>query len=213
MPIRNTDERFGWVSIGLHWLTVALVLGLCLVGFLMQELPTGPFKIQVFALHKSIGLTVLGLTALRLLWRLFAGVPAPVPGMPRWQRLAASASHGALYAILLVMPFSGWLYNSASGYPLQWFGVFSLPRLYVRDAGVKHFAHEMHEWLFIALATVVTVHALAALKHHYLDRDRTLVRMFPWADRPAAAAPASAAAPAAAAPAPASPPADAESGD
>ena len=129
MQFRNSDDRFGWLSIGLHWLTVLLVLGLCLVGFLMQELPTGPFKIQVFALHKSIGLTVLGMTVLRLLWRLFAGVPAPVPSIPRWQQLAASGTHALLYAMLLVMPFSGWLYNSAAGYPLRWFGLFSLPRL------------------------------------------------------------------------------------
>jgi cytochrome b561 len=206
MAIRNTDERFGWLSIGFHWLTVVLVVGMCLVGFLMQELPTGPFKIQVFALHKSTGLTVLALTGLRLLWRLIGGVPAPVPGTPRWQMLAAGGSHAALYAILLVMPLSGWLYNSASGYPLRWFGLFSLPRLVGRDAGIKEFAHEAHEWLFIALAVIVTVHALAALKHHYFDRDRTLVRMFPWTAAPSATA-------AVAAPAPSGKPADGESGD
>ncbi len=187
MPIRNTTDRWGWASIGFHWLTLLLVLGLVVVGLLMQELPNTPAKIQVYALHKSVGLTVLGLTVLRLLWRLVAGAPAPVPGTPRWQSAIAQGTHGALYAILLAMPLSGWLYNSASGFPLQWFGVFKLPALSGRDPGLKAFAGEAHEWLFIAMAVIVALHAAAALKHHYLDRDRTLSRMLPGLPAPGAA--------------------------
>jgi cytochrome b561 len=178
-PFRNTEDRWGWVTIGLHWLTVLAVVGLCVVGFLMQELPSGRFKIDVYALHKSLGLTVLALTALRLLWRLVAGAPRPEPGVPRWQRWAASGSHALLYAVLLAMPLSGWLYNSASGFPLRWFGTFRVPQLAGRDGDVAEFAEETHEFLFLVLAALVTVHALAALKHHYLDRDRTLWRMLP----------------------------------
>lgn len=191
MPIRNTADRWGWISLGIHWLTVVLVLGLALVGLLMDELSNSPAKVQVYGLHKSIGLTVLGLTVLRLLWRLFAGVPQPVPGTPRWQALAASLSHGALYVVLLLMPLSGWLYNSASGFPLKWFGLFSLPKLSGYDPDVKQFAHDMHETLFLVLAAIVTVHALAAIKHHYFDRDRTLVRMLPLLKEPEAPRPAS----------------------
>lgn len=187
MPIRNTAERWGWVSIGLHWLTLLAIAGLVLVGFLMQELPNSPTKIQVYGLHKSFGLTVLALTVLRLLWRLVAGTPAPVPGTPRWQSFIAQVTHGALYVILLAMPLSGWLYNSASGFPLKWFGLFSLPKLSGYDAGVKAFALAAHEWLFIALAVIVAVHAAAALKHHYLDRDATLSRMLPGLPPPPAA--------------------------
>ena len=84
------------------------------------------------------------------------------------------------------MPLSGWLYNSASGFPLKWFGLFSLPKLSGYDAGVKAFALAAHEWLFIALAVIVAVHAAAALKHHYLDRDATLSRMLPGLPEPGA---------------------------
>lgn len=189
MPIRNDAERWGWVSLSIHWLTVVLVLTLCAVGLLMDELSNSPTKIQVYALHKSFGLTVLGLTAFRLLWRLYAGVPQPVPGTPRWQSIAASLSHGALYVVLLAMPISGWLYNSASGFPLKWFGVVSLPKLSGYDPDVKAFAHDMHETLFLVLAAIITVHALAALKHHYFDRDRTLVRMLPLMKAPDPATP------------------------
>lgn len=185
MPIRNTTERWGWVSIGIHWLTVLMVLSLVVVGLLMQELPNSPTKIEVYALHKSFGLTVLALTLLRMLWRLFAGTPAPVPGTPAWQRFAAQASHGALYVILLAMPLSGWLYNSASGFPLKWFGLFGLPKLSGYDPDVKAFALSMHEWLFYALLAIVFVHAAAALKHHYFDRDATLARMTPGLKPPA----------------------------
>lgn len=179
MPIRNDAQRWGWISLGIHWLTVVIVLCLCAVGLLMDELANSPTKVQVYALHKSFGLTVLGLTVLRLLWRLVAGAPQPVPGTPRWQARVAGATHGALYVILLAMPLSGWLFNSASGFPLKWFGQFSLPRLSGYDPDVKAFARDLHETLFLVLAAIVTLHALAALKHHYLDRDRTLARMLP----------------------------------
>mgnify|MGYP006189564569 CR=1 FL=1 len=157
MPIKNHADRWGGVSITLHWLTALMILGLVVVGLLMQELANSPTKIQVYGLHKSIGLTVLALTVLRLLWRLFAGVPQPVPGTPRWQRWASNATHGALYVVLLAMPLSGWLYNSAAGFPLQWFGVFKLPALSGRDPGLKEFAGEAHEWLFITLAVIVAL--------------------------------------------------------
>ena len=188
MPIKNLADRWGGVSITLHWLTALMIAGLVVVGLLMQELGNSPTKIQIYGLHKSIGLTVLALTVLRLLWRLFAGVPEPVAGTPRWQRWASGATHGALYVVLLAMPLSGWLYNSASGFPLKWFGLFKLPKLSGYDAEVKAFALQAHETLFLVLVAIVGVHALAALKHHYFDRDRTLARMLPLIKPPAPAA-------------------------
>ncbi len=187
MPIKNLADRWGGVSITLHWLTALMIAGLVVVGLLMQELGNSPTKIQIYGLHKSIGLTVLALTVLRLLWRLFAGVPEPVAGTPRWQRWASGATHGALYVVLLAMPLSGWLYNSASGFPLKWFGLFKLPKLSGYDAEVKAFALQAHETLFLVLVAIVGVHALAALKHHYFDRDRTLARMLPLIKPPAPA--------------------------
>lgn len=183
MPIRNSADHWGAVSIALHWLTVVMILGLAVVGLLMGELPNSPLKISVYAMHKSFGLTVLGMTLLRLLWRLWAGAPAAVPSTPRWQQWLANAVHGALYALLLAIPLSGWLYNSASGFPLKWFGLFSLPKLSGYQPELKHFAHEAHETLFYVLALLVLLHAVAALKHHYLDRDSTLRRMWPWLPR------------------------------
>lgn len=183
MPIRNQSERWGVPSIFLHWLTVLLVLGLLVVGLVMTELPNSAFKVKVYALHKSIGLTVLGLTVLRLLWRLFAGTPAPVPGTPRWQNALAQVTHGILYVLLLLMPLSGWLYNSASGFPLRWFDLFRVPAIAGRSPELKALAGTLHFAGFIVLAIVVVLHAAAALQHHFVHRDNVLRSMLPRSRR------------------------------
>ena len=181
IPLRNTATQWGWVSVTLHWLTVLAIIGLGIVGTQMDDLATGMFKVKVYALHKSVGLTVLGLTVLRLAWRLYAGAPAMVP-MPRWQRLAAHGSHFTLYALLLAMPLSGWLLHSASssaGYALRWFGMFKVPALVAYDPAIKAMAHDVHEALFKLILLVAAVHIAAAFKHHFADRDQTLRRMLP----------------------------------
>jgi cytochrome b561 len=186
MPSRNSADAWGSISIGLHWLTFLLIIGMGAVGLIMTDLPTSPFKIQIYSLHKSFGLTVMALTLLRMLWRLVAGVPKPVPGSPAWQNAVATLTHGALYAMLLAIPLSGWLFNSAAGFPLRWFGLFALPKLSGFDPGLKAFARDMHETLFYVLAALVLVHAAAALYHHYRLHDRVLVRMWPWLKSPGA---------------------------
>ncbi|HUB88826.1 MAG TPA: cytochrome b, partial [Dyella sp.] len=137
-------------------------------------------KINIYALHKSIGLTVLGLFALRLAWRLYDGAPPDEP-MPRWQRNMAHATHALLYLFILAMPLSGWLFNSLHGYPLQWFKLFNLPPLAAKNDALSHLAGEVHEWLFYLLLVVLAGHAGAALKHHFFDRDNVLRRMLPFA--------------------------------
>jgi cytochrome b561 len=187
LPLRNNASQWGWVSITLHWLTVLAIIGLGIVGTQMDDLPTGMLKVKVYGLHKSVGLTVLGLTVLRLGWRVFAGAPALVP-MPRWQRFAAHGSHIALYGLLLAMPLSGWLLHSASssaGYALRWFGLFRVPSLVAYDPAIKHAAHDVHEALFKLILLVAAVHVAAALKHHFVNRDSTLRRMLPLLRDPA----------------------------
>jgi len=179
MPLRNTREEWGSVSKLLHWLVVVLVLVMAAIGLTMGDLPNGPDKIRVYALHKSIGLSILGLVVLRLAWRLHAGAPAPVAGTPAWQERIASLTHWALYALLLAMPLSGWLLNSASGFPLQWFGLFNLPAIAGRDHDLHELAEDVHELLFWILVALVVAHATAAFYHHLFQRDATLARMLP----------------------------------
>ena len=162
-----------------HWGMLLLFIGMISIGLYMTDLPLGPRKLKVYALHKSIGLTLLGLAALRVLWRLGERRPA-LPPMPVWQARTAAATHVLLYALMFVIPLSGWLYNSAAGFPLQWFHLFNLPALTAANPGLKSLAKEIHEAGVVTLIAIVLLHAAAAFKHHLIDRDGTLRSMLPW---------------------------------
>ena len=179
LTLKNTDERWGPVSQLLHWTIVLLILGQGTVGLLMTEMRNSPDKIQVYALHKSFGLTILALVVLRLLWRWYAGTPRPVVGTPQWQERIASLTHWALYALLFAIPLSGWVLNSAAGFPLQWFGLFNLPAITGKDHGLHELAEELHELLYWTLVSLALLHAAAAFYHHLFQHDATLARMLP----------------------------------
>lgn len=179
MTLKNTTDRWGSVSQLLHWTVVVLILIMAYLGLTMGDLPNGPDKINTYALHKSIGLTILALVALRLLWRLYAGTPHPVPGSPRWQERIASLTHAAIYLLLFAIPISGWVLNSAAGFPLQWFHLVNLPHIVEKNHDLHELAEEAHEIMFWLLALLVAAHAGAAFYHHLFQRDATLARMLP----------------------------------
>ncbi len=187
MSLKNTPDRWGSVSKSLHWLIAVLILALGIVGLLMGELPKTPKYFWVYTAHKSIGITVLVLVALRLAWRLYAGAPRPVLGTPTWQERIAEATHWLLYALMFAIPLSGWLYDSASGLrPFKLFGLFEMPKLVAPSEASAQVSHAIHEWGFWLLILVVLAHAGAALYHHLHQRDATLARMLPqgWLDTP-----------------------------
>jgi cytochrome b561 len=182
--LRNTD-RWGPVSQLLHWTIVVLVVGMAIIGLSLDSLPKTPKYFWVYDLHKSTGLAVLALAVVRLGWRLYAGTPPPVPGIPAWQLRIARTTHALLYLLLFAMPLSGWLYDSASGLrPLRWFGLFQVPTLAAPDEALAGNAMTAHELLFWLLLALVTLHAAAAVYHHVFRGDATLARMLPrrWAD-------------------------------
>ncbi len=179
MTLKNTPERWGSISQLLHWVMLAMIMTMAYLGLTMGDLPNGPDKIQTYALHKSIGLTILALVVLRLLWRLYAGTPHPVPGTPAWQERIASLTHWAIYGLLFAIPISGWVLNSAAGFPLQWFHLFNLPAIVGRDRDLNELAKDAHEIMFWALVGLVAAHAGAAFFHHIFQRDATLARMLP----------------------------------
>ncbi|MFN7553374.1 MAG: cytochrome b [Pseudomonadota bacterium] len=186
MAWRNDERDWGTPMRVLHWAIALGVIGLLAVGWWMQDLPNGPRKIDIYKLHKSIGLTVLALMSLRIALRLVDRRRPAAPAMPAWQRRAARASHGLMYLLLLAMPLSGWLYNSASNFPLKWFDLFRVPALSGRDETLKAISGAVHEYAAIALAAIVALHVAAALKHHFGDRDGVLRAMLPFASaRPA----------------------------
>ena len=172
-------DRWGGMSQLLHWTIVALILVMAALGLTMTELPNSPFKIRLYNLHKSIGLTIFAIVMLRVLWRAWAGTPTVIATIPRWQHRLAESTHVLLYVLLFALPISGWLLNSYAGFPLKWFGLFRLPPLAGRDDGLHDLAEEVHEWLFWVLAMLALGHACAAVYHHLFQRDATLSRMLP----------------------------------
>lgn len=179
MSLKNTHDRWGGVSQSLHWIIAALILAMAWIGLTMGDLPNGPDKIKTYALHKSLGITILALVALRVLWRLYAGTPKPVAGSPHWQERIAALTHAAIYLLLFAIPISGWVLNSAAGFPLQWFGLVNLPHIVEKSHDLHELAEEAHELMFWVLALLVVAHAGAAFYHHLFQRDATLARMLP----------------------------------
>ncbi|MDF4025031.1 cytochrome b [Luteibacter sp. PPL201] len=179
MPLRSEPGRWSTIAKTLHWIMALLIIGNGVFALWMDDLKPSMQKINLFALHKSIGLTVLALFLLRLAWRLFDRRPAEDPA-PRWQHVAATIVHGLLYVLIVAIPLSGWLFNSARGFPLQFFKLFNLPALTAKDPDVAAVLVEVHEYLFWFLVAVLVAHAGGALKHHFIDRDDTLRRMLPF---------------------------------
>ena len=180
MSLKNTTDRWGGISQLLHWTIAILIVLIGIVGRVMGELPRSPKYFWVYTAHKSLGLTVLALVLVRIGWRLYAGAPRPVPGTPRLQALLASATHGAIYLLILALPLSGWIYDSANALrPFRWFGLVEVPKLVAPDEALAASAHGAHEWLFWLLMALVAGHAGAALYHHFIQRDATLARMLP----------------------------------
>ncbi|HSN71527.1 MAG TPA: cytochrome b [Steroidobacteraceae bacterium] len=183
MQLRNTEYRYGAVAQLLHWSIVALVIAQFVLAEIAEDLPTGLEKLATLARHKSVGITILGLAVLRLAWRAINKTPAPPPQMPGWQRVAARISHVGLYALLFVQPLTGWLMSSAKNYPVSWFGAVTLPDLIAPSERLFEVFEEAHEIGATLLFVLAGIHAAAALKHHFVDRDDVLRRMLPWPQR------------------------------
>jgi len=180
MPIRNTRERWGSLSQFLHWLIVALIALQAALGLTGIMLPLGLQKLAVLARHKSIGITILALAALRLLWRWLNPTPPLPPNLKPHERLLAHFTHAALYVLLFAMPLTGWIMSSARGFPVSWFNIVQLPDLVPKSETLYDAMVTTHAALAIALALIVALHIAGALKHHFVLKDDTLRRMLPF---------------------------------
>jgi cytochrome b561 len=176
----STPARYTSTAIALHWLTFALIASGFVLAVYMTGLPLSPQKLKYFSWHKWIGVTVLMLVVARLAWRLTHPAPALPATMPAWQQHAAALIHAALYALVLVIPPTGWLFSSASGVPTVYLGLLQLPDLLERDKALAGQLKLVHVTLNYTMLTLVVIHAAAALKHHFVDRDGVLRRMLPF---------------------------------
>ena len=178
MRLRSTEAGWGAPIRAFHWSIAALILAQAIIGLTMVGMGLTPSKVRVFALHKSIGISILALVLLRIVWRLGERRPDDPPATPHWQRRAAHAMHLALYVVILCIPLSGWWFNSASNAPLVWFGLFEVPSLTGGyDPIWKPRALLLHQSLFWILVALLVGHVGAALWHHFRQRDDVLLRM------------------------------------
>ncbi|TVQ42051.1 MAG: cytochrome b [Wenzhouxiangella sp.] len=184
IPLRNTTSRYGLVSQGFHWLIVALILFQYTWAWRIDQAEGIRVRFELVTQHKTIGMVVLGLAILRVLWRLF-NRPPPLPeAMRAWERVAARAGHWGLYLLIFAVPLSGWMYSSAAGYADFWWGPVSFPSLVEPSETLEDSLHLVHQALAISLGVLALIHALAALRHHFINKDDVLRRMLPsWQNK------------------------------
>lgn len=172
-------ERYGWPLIGLHWLTLLLIVAAYVLGTILEDMTLSPLKLKLYSWHKWVGLLVLFLLPLRIAFRL-ADKLDHRQGMAPFEIRASAMVHGLLYLLLIAVPMFGWLNSSAAGFSVVWFGVLPLPDLVDKDKALAEVFEELHEGSGNLLVTLVALHAAAALYHHHVRRDGVLARMVPW---------------------------------
>ncbi len=180
MLIKNTETKYGIISKLLHWSIAILFLVQYILIFwvkyiLPEHSPTGKFLIS--GLHEPIGMTILVLGILAIIWRLCNIKPLFLFSMPEWEKTAATIVHILLYVTIIVMPLSGLLMSIAAGYPPSYFGLFTVPAFLPVNKALSTILYDVHATTAIIIVVLVVIHILAALKHHFINRDHVLKRM------------------------------------
>ena len=174
MSIQNTKTSWGGLSRAFHWSIAFLMLAMLVFGFWMVGLEYSPAKLEYYTLHKSVGLTILGLGALRLLWRFMSRAPDPHSGHAAWERFLSKSIHIVLYGAIFLMPLSGWVMSSAGAFPISFFGLFDVPDVTAKNEAVFRVSRAVHWVSALVIIGAVGLHIMGALKHHVIDRDDTL---------------------------------------
>src|SRR5882757_948812 len=177
MTDRTAPPAYSLTARALHWITAALVLILLPLGLVIANNWGGSLQDPLYNLHRSIGATIIVLVFVRLGYRL-THPPLPLPDdIPPIQRFAAHATHWALYGLLIVQPFIGWMATSAYRAPIVIFGLFELPPIWPEDRAFSDRLFAVHGLVAILIAGLAAAHIGAALHHHFVRKDRVLMRM------------------------------------
>ena len=163
-----------------HWLLAVMIIASFSFGLYMVELPFSPARLKQYNWHKWAGITILGLSAARLLWRLTHRPPPLNAATPTWQIKASHAVHMLLYVLFFAAPLAGWAYSSAAGFPVVYLGLMPLPDFVSPNRELAATLKLVHRTLVYSLAALVVLHVLAAVKHQFIDRDGLMDRINPF---------------------------------
>jgi len=186
MPFRNTAANYGYIAQTLHWVMALSFIAMFIIAEVMMHMTTDPTntffgsgKWALYGLHKSVGMVLLLLIILRILWKV--SNPKPPLNGQGVQKLLAAITHYGLYAVMLIMPLSGYVMSSAGGYGVKVFGL-KLPDLLGENKPLGSLAHSVHHYASEAVYILVALHLIGALFHHYVVKDDTFLRMF-WRNK------------------------------
>ena len=180
MTTTEYDPLLRWI----HWATAIIFITAMLIGFYcgLQQPGTSPRR-ELLEVHKSLGVTLFLLAILRVLVRAATAVPPESASLSPLVRLAARLNHWALYAVLFAMPVTGYMFSSAGGYSLRYFGTFSWPRLFAGNKWIEHAGELSHGLLAYLVYAAVALHIGATVWHVLVKKDESLARMWPGAGR------------------------------
>lgn len=175
--MRQSKGKYALEIRVLHWLMAVALLGMLIVGFVVSGIPKSePARHFYLGLHKSFGITLFALAAVRLMSRLFAAAPSLPDAIPSMQRAIAQTAHFALYGLMLLMPISGYVMSISMGQPVRWFGL-AVPRLLAEDHARGLVAGGIHAVAAYALVALLTLHVGAVAWHYFSDRVNLLRRI------------------------------------
>ncbi len=178
LALRNSTSQFGLISIVLHWLIAFLTLGLFALGVWMVDLDYYSEWYQLAPWwHKGIGVTLLALSVMRWLWQLMNLRPLALASIPQWQQLIAHIVHVLMTILILFIGLTGYFMVTAKGHALSVFDWFSIPATVTGIANLEDIMGDLHALSAYILMALVGFHAVAALKHHFVNKDNTLLRM------------------------------------
>jgi cytochrome b561 len=177
----NSKEAYGILAQVLHWCVAIFILIQIALGLYAANLPLSLARLQWLATHKSIGLSLLVLVLLRAIWRWTDPPPAMPATMPHWEQRVAYTMHAALYIVPVLAIFAGWLYASATGLSVNWFGLVLIPDLIAKNTALAPLLKGLHQGLVALLVLLLIGHAGAALRHALVLHDTVMQRMLPTA--------------------------------
>lgn len=154
-----------------------LIIGQLTLGIYMTDMPKGGLRKEFYGLHKGIGILILFLLIARVLWYLKNIQPSLPFNIPLWEQRVSHFFHGLLYVLMFLLPLTGWLMSSAGGYPVSFFGLFTLPNLISQNKTLGNFFGDAHTYLGYIFIAVIVLHVLAALHHHFIKKNNVLRKM------------------------------------